>query len=45
MPRQSAAVLAYRFDDDQPMFLLVHPGGPFWRTRDLGAWSLPKGLV
>jgi len=23
--------------------LLVHPGGPFWRTRDLGAWSIPKG--
>ncbi len=25
--------------------LLVHPGGPFWRHRDLGAWSIPKGLV
>jgi predicted NUDIX family NTP pyrophosphohydrolase len=23
--------------------LLVHPGGPFWARRDLGAWSLPKG--
>jgi len=23
--------------------LLVHPGGPFWRRRDLGAWSIPKG--
>ena len=23
--------------------LLVHPGGPFWANRDLGAWSLPKG--
>lgn len=23
--------------------LLVHPGGPFWRNKDLGAWSLPKG--
>jgi predicted NUDIX family NTP pyrophosphohydrolase len=23
--------------------LLVHPGGPFWRNRDLGAWSIPKG--
>ena len=23
--------------------LLVHPGGPFWRKRDLGAWSIPKG--
>lgn len=23
--------------------LLVHPGGPFWRNKDLGAWSIPKG--
>lgn len=23
--------------------LLVHPGGPFWRGRDAGAWTLPKG--
>jgi predicted NUDIX family NTP pyrophosphohydrolase len=23
--------------------LLVHPGGPFWQTKDLGAWSIPKG--
>jgi len=23
--------------------LLVHPGGPFWRKKDLGAWSIPKG--
>lgn len=22
---------------------MVHPGGPFWRTRDEGAWSIPKG--
>ena len=26
-------------------FFLAHPGGPFWRTRDLGAWTVPKGLV
>jgi predicted NUDIX family NTP pyrophosphohydrolase len=25
--------------------LLVHPGGPFWRGKDLGAWSIPKGLA
>ncbi len=25
--------------------LLVHPGGPFWRRRDMGSWSIPKGLV
>ena len=24
-------------------FLLVHPGGPFWKNKDEGAWSVPKG--
>jgi predicted NUDIX family NTP pyrophosphohydrolase len=28
-----------------PEVLLVHPGGPFWRNRDRGAWQLPKGLI
>ena len=23
--------------------LLVHPGGPYWRRRDDGSWSIPKG--
>ena len=23
--------------------LLVHPGGPFWRNKDIGSWSIPKG--
>jgi predicted NUDIX family NTP pyrophosphohydrolase len=23
--------------------LLVHPGGPYWRRKDLGSWSIPKG--
>ncbi len=26
-------------------FLLVHPGGPFWVKRDLGAWTIPKGQL
>ncbi len=26
-----------------PALLLVHPGGPFWAKKDLGAWSIPKG--
>lgn len=26
-----------------PEVLLVHPGGPYWRNKDLGAWSIPKG--
>jgi predicted NUDIX family NTP pyrophosphohydrolase len=43
MPRASAGILLYRLAGDRPEVLLVHPGGPFWRRRDDGAWSLPKG--
>jgi predicted NUDIX family NTP pyrophosphohydrolase len=24
--------------------LLIHPGGPYWAKKDLGAWSIPKGV-
>lgn len=33
----------YRRKNDQLEFLLVHPGGPFWKKKDAGAWSIPKG--
>jgi predicted NUDIX family NTP pyrophosphohydrolase len=33
----------YRHGDSGLVVLLVHPGGPFWRNRDIGAWSIPKG--
>jgi predicted NUDIX family NTP pyrophosphohydrolase len=33
----------YRRRDSQLQVLLVHPGGPFWRNKDAGAWSIPKG--
>jgi predicted NUDIX family NTP pyrophosphohydrolase len=39
MPRRSAGILLYRDGE----VLLVHPGGPFWATKDAGAWSIPKG--
>jgi predicted NUDIX family NTP pyrophosphohydrolase len=42
MPR-SAGILLYRFRDDVAEFFLVHPGGPFWKNKDEGAWSIPKG--
>jgi len=45
MPRLSAGILMYRWQDGAPLVLLVHPGGPFWKKRDLGAWSIPKGEV
>jgi predicted NUDIX family NTP pyrophosphohydrolase len=43
MPRRSAGCLLYRADEGVVEVLLVHPGGPFWVKRDLGAWSVPKG--
>ena len=43
MPKQSAGILMYRIDRGSPSVLLVHPGGPFWAKKDLGAWSVPKG--
>ena len=33
----------YRFRDNELEVFLVHPGGPFWAKKDLGAWSIPKG--
>jgi predicted NUDIX family NTP pyrophosphohydrolase len=43
MPRRSAGILMHRTGAAGPEVLLVHPGGPFWARRDLGAWSIPKG--
>jgi predicted NUDIX family NTP pyrophosphohydrolase len=41
--KQSAGILVYKVVDGEVRVLLVHPGGPFWAKKDLGAWSLPKG--
>jgi predicted NUDIX family NTP pyrophosphohydrolase len=43
--RQSAGLIMYRIRDGVLHVLLVHPGGPFWAKKDLGAWSIPKGEV
>ena len=40
---QSAGLLLYRTKKDFLEVFLVHPGGPFWAKKDLGAWSIPKG--
>lgn len=45
MAVMSAGVLLHRATARGVEVLLVHPGGPFWRKRDLGAWSIPKGEV
>ena len=39
----SAGILMYRWSGPRLEVLLVHPGGPFWRNKDEGAWSIPKG--
>jgi len=41
---QSAGVLVYRRRNGVLEVFLVHPGGPFWSNKDLGAWGIPKGL-
>lgn len=35
----------YRRSAGELEVFLVHPGGPFWKNRDTGAWSIPKGLL
>jgi predicted NUDIX family NTP pyrophosphohydrolase len=39
----SAGILLHREGEAGTEVLLVHPGGPFWARKDLGAWSIPKG--
>src|SRR5580693_3528267 len=41
----SAGMLLYRRTSGELEVLLVHPGGPFWRDKDVGAWQIPKGLI
>ncbi len=41
--KKSAGLLLYRFVQHQLQVLLVHPGGPFWKNKDEGAWTIPKG--
>lgn len=45
MPKRSAGLLLFRNKDQGLEVFLVHPGGPFWRNKDLGAWSIPKGEI
>jgi predicted NUDIX family NTP pyrophosphohydrolase len=45
MAKISAGLLMYRVRDGELEFLLAHPGGPFWKHRDAGAWTIPKGEI
>ena len=38
-------MLLFRCPRGELEVFLAHPGGPFWEDRDLGAWTVPKGLV
>jgi len=40
---ESAGLLLYRRRNGALEVLLVHPGGPYWRRKDAGAWTIPKG--
>jgi predicted NUDIX family NTP pyrophosphohydrolase len=41
--KQSAGIVVFRQINEDIEIFLVHPGGPFWVKKDLGAWSIPKG--
>ena len=41
--RNSAGRLMYRRKEKHIEVFLIHPGGPFWKGKDTGAWSIPKG--
>jgi predicted NUDIX family NTP pyrophosphohydrolase len=45
MAKISAGLLMYRLRAGHLEVLLAHPGGPFFANKDLGAWTIPKGLV
>ena len=43
MPKTSSGILLYRFINQDLEFFLVHPGGPFFKNKDDGHWTIPKG--
>lgn len=44
-PPLSAGILLFRERERRTEVLLIKPGGPFWRKKDVGAWMIPKGAV
>jgi predicted NUDIX family NTP pyrophosphohydrolase len=44
-PPLSAGILLFRRREHATQVLLIKPGGPFWRNKDVGAWMIPKGMV
>ena len=44
MVKVSAGLLMYKINNGLKVFI-VHPSGPFWKNKDIGAWTIPKGEV
>ena len=42
---RSAGILLYRRKDRGLEVLLIRPGGPYWRNKNVGAWMIPKGVI
>jgi predicted NUDIX family NTP pyrophosphohydrolase len=45
MPEVSAGLLMYKITNGELKIFLVHPGGPYFKNKDEGFWSIPKGLI
>lgn len=43
--KASAGIVLYKKENDDLFYFLVHPGGPFWKNKNHGAWSIPKGEI
>lgn len=43
--KTSAGILLFKKEKNSLYYFLVHPGGPFWKNKDLGSWSIPKGEI
>jgi len=43
MPKLSAGILVYRVKNKEIEVFLCHPGGPFYKNKDNGVWTIPKG--
>lgn len=41
----SAGILLYRTREERIEVFLVHPGGPYWKSKDAGSWTIPKGEI
>lgn len=43
MVKTSAGLLMYKIEKEKLLVFLIHPGGPFWKNKEIGVWGIPKG--